>query len=93
MWPFSKNEPSKPKDIPATWRERLGDVESDLKRIRVEWEDTLDRFERIMGRLNKRAQRETAQEEAPATPAPPARAPVPDEVAIRRRMRPGGIEI
>lgn len=39
------------------------------KLIRTEWEDTLDRMNRIMGRLNARIRRSESKEEAPESDA------------------------
>ena len=40
-------------------------LKTKLKTIRMEWEDALDRMNRIMGRLNARIRRSEAQEPAP----------------------------
>jgi hypothetical protein len=83
-------------DTLRTLKNSIEDLQSDVRRLRGEWEDALDRFERIMGRLNKRAQRD-----APPPPAdgvgrpvrvngaPEAEVPADplDEVLIRRSGR------
>lgn len=98
LWWKRRKKVDVEEDIPATFSERLADIESDHRRIRGEWEDALDRFERIMGRLNKRAQREQQVEEPPEPPAPaPRNGPVDPgfqrEMAIRGRIRPGGMGV
>lgn len=79
----------------TTVKARLEELESGHRRIKVEWEDVLDRMERMMGRLNKRAQRDapaaaangTAHGESESTPSPA------DMVRLRRSGRggPGGL--
>lgn len=82
-------------DTLRTVNGRIDDVEASLRRIKVEWEDVLDRFERMMGRLNKRAQRDrpAAEPEAPLNDRSPSPSGVLDVVAIRRSggRGPGGL--
>lgn len=51
---------------------RLDGLETAPKLLRTEWEDTLDRLNRIMGRLNARLKRAESDEQPPqgTTPAP-----------------------
>lgn len=85
MWPWKR-------DSLGTVTRRLDDMESDLKRLRLEWNDVLDRLERIAGRLAKRAQRETPVLTGPeaggdhAPPPPPASRAMLD-VLKRRGVR------
>lgn len=73
-------------DTLRTLNGRIDDLEAALRRIKVEWEDVLDRFERLMGRLNKRTQRDrpAAEPEAPVNDRSVVPQGYPDVVAIRR---------
>lgn len=51
-------------------QDRLETVERDVKRLRLEWEDSYDRLRHIMGRLNKRAAREQQADGEQPTPEP-----------------------
>lgn len=92
MWPWKRKEKG---DTPATDGGRLAEVESQVRMLKGEWLDTLDRMERLAGRLAKRAEREQG---APAlTQAPQAepegpRAPYGGSRAmadvLKRRARP-----
>ncbi len=55
MWPWKRQDA---KDGLQTLSRRLDDVESTVRSLKTEWLDTLDRLERIAGRLAKRAQRD-----------------------------------
>lgn len=87
LWGRKKVQESE--DTQRTLERRIDEVESVLRRIKVEWEDVLDRLERMMGRLNKRAQRDATPEPANNTVTP---SPSPMDVVLRRRAghaRPG----
>ena len=87
-WPWSKSETQETRDRLGTLSSRVDDLESTARKLRVEWHDVLDRLERVMGRLNKRAQR--AAEAADVEEAAPPN-PILDEVAKRRaRLSPPG---
>ena len=57
MWPFTRKET---RDTCRTLAARLDDVESRLKLLTGEWNDVLDRLDRMVGRVVKRAQRDGA---------------------------------
>ncbi len=85
MWPFS---PRRDADTVATLSRRVEALETDRKTLRIEWDDVLDRLERLAGRLAKRTQRESAVLTGPerqdgAAPAPPSSV---EEQVRRRRM-------
>ena len=94
MWPWRSSEKraSTEDDRLATLSRRLDDAESKIRMLTGEWQDTLDRMERILGRLNKRA----ARAEAPAPEPEPVNGHDHSEaeriVALRRSRvaRPGG---
>lgn len=74
MWrfftPSGKSTPETPAD---TTGQRLDKLESDLRLMRGEWEDTYERVMRALRRLNKRAQdlnarEERAEQEGPQEP-------------------------
>lgn len=75
----------------STALRRLDDAESQLRLLKTEWLDTLDRLERIAGRLAKRAERDGRSVLAAETPAAPDQAPPPVSRALadvlRRRAR------
>lgn len=55
---FKKKPPAdSPPTASAEVQGRLEALERAVKSVRLEWEDTLDRLTRIMGRLNARAAR------------------------------------
>lgn len=58
-WPWTAS-----RQPDQTLLNRIDDLESTVRRLKVEWEDVLDRLERIMGRLNKREQRARSPVEA-----------------------------
>lgn len=86
---WRRNQASKGGDEAGTVAGRLADVEAGLRSLRVEWQDTVDRIERVLARLNKRAQRAEAAEPEPEPEVPAFRAPngATDEVELRRRAR------
>lgn len=60
MWPFPSH------DKTPTDRERdrarddqIAQLESELRRIRVEWEEWYDKYRRLYARISKRAERDT----------------------------------
>ncbi len=65
MWPWKRRIDEDPV---RTLTGRVDDVESAVRRLKTEWLDTLERIERIAGRLSKRAQREVAALAAPYAP-------------------------
>ena len=67
---------------------RIDDVESDLRRVRVEWRDVLDRLDRMAGRLRKRLEREAAAavEEQPTVEEQPE-SEFDREMRLRRGAR------
>lgn len=80
MW-FKKKRIEE-EDRLATLARRLDDAESQVRMLKTEWLDTLDKLERLTGRLAKRAQRDAP---APVNGAEePHQAPMPDVVALRR---------
>lgn len=101
MWPFRRaGSDSTHDDRLATLSRRLDDVESKCRTLGLEWQDVLDRLERLAGRVAKRGQRDgaallapgDAPEAPPATPAPPAGSRALADVLKRRSVRapPGG---
>lgn len=92
MWPWKRKEKS---DTPATDGGRLAEVESQVRMLKGEWLDTLDRMERLAGRLAKRAEREqgapvltrTPQDEPEAPRAPYNGSRAMADV-MKRRARP-----
>lgn len=54
MWPF------KPKPASPDLRERIETLERLQRSQRIEWEDTLEKLTRIVGRISKRAALERA---------------------------------
>lgn len=68
MWPFRRKTSIDGEDTLRTVRARLEDAEETVRKLRAEWVDVLDRFERIAGRITKRAQRDAEPEEEPAPP-------------------------
>lgn len=82
---WSRKETPETRDRLGTLSARLDDVESSVRKLRVEWQDVVDRLERIMGRMNKRAARQAqAEAEAEAEVEAPPSHPVDDEVTKRR---------
>lgn len=69
MWPWKRKASTDP---PATADRRLDDLESQFRMLKGEWLDTLDRLERLAGRLAKRAEREAG---APVLTSPPQSEP------------------
>lgn len=73
MWPFKATSGGTAPETPTdTSNARLTQVESDLRMLRGEWEDTYERVMRALRRLNKRHQdldrRESADEETHQEP-------------------------
>lgn len=62
MWPWTRREPAE-----DTLRTRVGDLESEVRRLRVEWKDTLDRLLRLDDRQRKREERSEAPTHAPVS--------------------------
>jgi hypothetical protein len=73
MWPF------KPKPAPTALLERLETLERGQRSLRLEWEDTLEKLTRIIGRINKRAALERVAAQAAAEG--PSEAPGSPEAA------------
>jgi hypothetical protein len=72
--------------------ERLKDLESGFKRMRLEWEDTFDKLQAVVQRIAKRAQRveqfeqeAREQEPEPDTPALPSSL-TPNQRAAQARI-------
>src|SRR6266851_3698659 len=87
MWPFDTLR--KASVALAASDDRLTRIEqvqekttSDVRRLKLEWEDVYDRLERIVGRINARARTEARQE---ATAPAADHEPTDDEInqAIR----------
>lgn len=78
MWPWTRRGPEKD-DL----RTRVADLESDFRRLRVEWTDICDRLLRMDERHRKRQERAEAQDAPQDTPA--AR-----KALLRLRMRDNG---
>lgn len=57
MWPWTRREPAKD-DL----RTRVADLESEMRRLRAEWADILERFLRLDERQRKRAERAESSE-------------------------------
>ena len=78
-------------DRVGTLSRRLDDVESQLRMLKTEWTDTLERLDRMLGRIVKRSARALASEAAPADLPEPGSESSPasslDEVAVRRSAR------
>lgn len=70
----------------GTLSRRLDDVESEVRRIRVEWRDVLDRLDRLAGRIAKRQQRALEQlaEEPASTPEEQPESDFEREIRLRR---------
>jgi len=70
----------------GTLTRRLDDAESKVRTLTTEWLDTLDRIERILGRLTKRAQRADAPPDvaSPQVNGETAEDPVQRIIRIRR---------
>ncbi len=92
MWPFSgRKEPDGVGDRLSTALRRLDDLESGHRLLKTEWLDTLDRLERIAGRLAKRAERDGKHVLAEEGPAAPVASPPPASRAlldVQRRRAP-----
>ena len=88
----SDAEPRATADALATLARRLDDAESALRRLHVEWTDTLDRVTRMAGRVAKRAERaREVDDQDQDAPTNGAMTPAQVEVAKRRaRGWPGG---
>ncbi len=98
MWPFRRaKEPDSVGDRLLTALRRLDDLESGQRLLKTEWLDTLDRLERIAGRLAKRVERDgkatgvlsgglAASPESPPAPVSEAMR----QVLARRAHREGG---
>ncbi len=89
---FSGWKRSSDADRFATLSGRVDDTESAIRKMRAEWQDVLDRMERILGRLNKRARRAAmpVEEESEASNDGEVAAPVSDfdrEMQLRRGGR------
>jgi hypothetical protein len=95
MWPFKARSGEPAPTTPAeTTTLRLDKLESDLRMMRGEWEDTYERVMRALRRLNKRAQdmdkreereQESAQEPPGATiPGMPSLDPISAAIIARR---------
>lgn len=68
---FSRQSVTPPPQPPTdTTLERLDRLESALRMLQGEWEDTYERIMRALRRLNKRAQDQAAREEKEAEEAP-----------------------
>jgi uncharacterized coiled-coil protein SlyX len=67
---------------------RLEGLETAPKQLRLEWEDTLDRLARIMGRLNARLKRSITDDQEPTQgeSTPPESGPAVDPLVARYRM-------
>ena len=69
---------------------RLEALESAVRLLKVEWEDVLDRLDRIMGRMNARLRRATSSVEPLNEPPPtPQVDPITARVLARRNARNG----
>lgn len=94
MWPFSRRVrlAAVEDDRIATLSRRLDDAESKVRGLTTEWLDTLERIERVLGRMVKRSERavRAGSDPAPANGAEEGAAglqapsSVADEVAVRR---------
>lgn len=63
MWPF--RNPSKPQVDPlGPLVKDVAELQDDMRRLKLEWEDTYERVHRALARLNKRARDAAAAEEA-----------------------------
>jgi hypothetical protein len=78
----------------GTLSRRLDDIESRVRTLTSEWLDTLDRIERVLGRLVKRGQRAQAATEGEDASSPgngaalsSDAAPAPGDEVARRRTR------
>ena len=70
---FQKNVPdeSQSKALQAL-QERMEAAESTLRTLKIEWEDVLDRMQRVMGRLNARMKASTIAQDEPPEVGPPS---------------------
>lgn len=64
MWPWTRREPAQD-DL----RTRVAELESDIRRLRAEWKDILERLLRMDERQRKRAERAESSDPALETPA------------------------
>lgn len=92
MWPFRRDASSgRGGDTLPTLSERIDALERRFKMLDGEWSETLDRLNRLSGRLAKREERDgrgATHENAPgATNATPTLTGVALEVARRRQPR------
>ena len=97
MWGKKRSDEEKrTADAVQTLVRRVEDLDSALRRIQVEWSDTLDRLTRMAGRIAKRAERaqlrlEPVDDDQGDAPMNGAMTPAQVEVAKRRsRAWPGG---
>jgi len=75
MWPWTRREPAE-----DNLRTRVADLEADHRRLRVEWQDILDRLLRMDERQRKRAERAE-------TPEPPLDTRAARKAALRLRVQ------
>jgi hypothetical protein len=61
MWPWKR--PAQAGGLPPQHEERLADLERGWRKMRLEWEDTFERLDKVMGRLNARARTEARRQE------------------------------
>lgn len=72
------------KETPPPWWERVAKLESDMKSIRLEWEETYESVNRAVRKLGKREQRALQEEQQPTSSA--AAASGFDKDAARRLL-------
>lgn len=88
MWPFSRpKEDDSVADRLSTVVGRLGELESQVRLLKTEWLDTLDRLERIAGRLAKRAEREEGKRVDDAVVSPPTTGSVVARIPLTSAQR------
>lgn len=84
---FSRRRDEKMTEAVAGMSERLKDLESGFKRMRLEWEDTFDKLQAVVQRIAKRAQRvEQYEQEAREQDPVPDTPGLPSSLTDRQRQ-------
>lgn len=89
MWPFSKPGPTA-EQLAEAFLERLERVEREMKALRADQDDWIDRMARLQGRISKRAGLE-ATPKAPNDPG--ASQASPEDINTRIRLQRAGVKV
>lgn len=87
MWPKNGQSTYKRQDadaLEARLRADLDRIDSQVRTLKVEWLDTLERIERVLGRIAKRAERASSNGAPPVGELLPAPDPITARVQARR---------